>query len=84
MIELSSDFVPGEQADAHEFLRCFLDNLDSSSLNLEFMGNNKPSIDGKSIVKQVFGGCLRSQVLKPNLIDNFSTTINPFFNSSKL
>jgi ubiquitin carboxyl-terminal hydrolase 36/42 len=60
--------VVGEQADAHEFLRCFLDNLDYSSLNFRLVGNAKSSIDERSIVKQVFGGCLRSQVLKIHLI----------------
>lgn len=59
--ELSSDFRPGQQEDAHEFLRCLLDNLHKCTLDPKSKG--KPSsFDEESIVKQVFGGRLKSQV----------------------
>uniref|UniRef100_A0A0E0GBJ3 USP domain-containing protein n=1 Tax=Oryza nivara TaxID=4536 RepID=A0A0E0GBJ3_ORYNI len=59
--ELSSDFRPGQQEDAHEFLRCLLDNLDKCTTDPK--PKDKPSsFDEESIVKQVFGGRLKSKL----------------------
>jgi len=60
--ELSSDFRPGQQEDAHEFLRCLLDNLHKCTLDPMSKGNGA-SFDEESIVKEIFGGQLRSQVI---------------------
>ncbi|KAM0920322.1 hypothetical protein ACQ4PT_007597 [Festuca glaucescens] len=45
----------GQQEDAHEFLSCLLENLQKCTLDPK-------SIDGESIVEQVFGGRLKSLV----------------------
>lgn len=59
--KLSSDFRPGQQEDAHEFLRCLLDNLDKCTTDPK--PKDKPSsFDEESIVKQVFGGRLKSKL----------------------
>ncbi|XP_047079445.1 uncharacterized protein LOC124690046 [Lolium rigidum] len=61
LLELSSHFIPGQQEDAHEFLRCLLDNLHHCTLDPKSKG--KPSsFDEESIVKHVFGGRLKSQL----------------------
>ena len=74
--ELSSDFRAGQQEDAHEFLRCLLDNLHKCTLDPKSKG--KPSsFDEESIVKQVFGGRLKSQVCTlPLLISSLWTRYN--------
>uniref|UniRef100_A0A0E0CQ27 Ubiquitin carboxyl-terminal hydrolase n=1 Tax=Oryza meridionalis TaxID=40149 RepID=A0A0E0CQ27_9ORYZ len=52
---------PGQQEDAHEFLRCLLDNLDKCTTDPK--PKDKPSsFDEESIVKQVFGGRLKSKL----------------------
>ena len=73
--ELSSDFRPGQQEDAHEFLRCLLDNLHKCTLDPKSKG--KPSsFDEESIVKQVFGGRLKSQVCTLSLHIYFSLRLS--------
>lgn len=58
--EISSDFVLGSQGDSHEFLRCLLDSVDNCCLQPK--SKEKPSLEEDSLVKQVFGGRLKSQV----------------------
>lgn len=59
--KLSSHFIPGQQEDAHELLSCLLENLHKCTLDPK-------SIDGESIVEQVFGGRLKSLVCTVLLI----------------
>lgn len=56
--DFSSSFQKYEQEDAHEFLQCFLDKLESCCNDL--MQNVTTS--GNNIVKKVFGGRLVSSV----------------------
>ncbi|GFQ01475.1 ubiquitin carboxyl-terminal hydrolase 20, partial [Phtheirospermum japonicum] len=52
--DFSSGFQRFQQEDAHEFLQCFLDRLETCH----------DSSQSDNIVKQVFGGCLVSKVEK--------------------
>ncbi|KAF8379074.1 hypothetical protein HHK36_028501 [Tetracentron sinense] len=61
MSYLSSSFSRFEQEDAHEFLQCLLDRLDSSCLDSNSKDRCLSSQDD-SFVKQIFGGRLRSQL----------------------
>ncbi|XP_042509959.1 ubiquitin carboxyl-terminal hydrolase 21-like [Macadamia integrifolia] len=58
---ISSSFTRYQQEDAHEFLQCLLDRLDTCCLD-----PNTPtqslSLQENSIVRQIFGGQLRSQL----------------------
>lgn len=59
--EISPHFRLGQQEDAHEFLHSFLDNMHARCLGRT--ADDRPaSLEEDSIVKQVFGGRLRSQV----------------------
>ncbi|KAM0920508.1 hypothetical protein ACQ4PT_007470 [Festuca glaucescens] len=78
--ELSSDFIPGQQEYAHEFLRCLLDNLNKCTLDPKSKG--KPSFfHEESIVKQVFGGQLKSHLTCRDC-GQFSETFEPFLDLS--
>ncbi|KAM0917067.1 hypothetical protein ACQ4PT_009801 [Festuca glaucescens] len=78
--KLSSDFRPGQQEDAHEFLRCLLDNLHKCTLDPKSKGNPS-SFDEESIVKQVFGGRLKSQLTCCDC-GHCSETFEPFLDLS--
>ncbi|VAI48184.1 unnamed protein product [Triticum turgidum subsp. durum] len=78
--ELSSDFRPGQQEDAHEFLRCLLDNLHKCTLDPKSKGKLS-SFDEESIVKQVFGGRLKS-LLTCRDCGHCSETFEPFLDLS--
>ncbi|XP_043716436.1 ubiquitin carboxyl-terminal hydrolase 21-like [Telopea speciosissima] len=58
---ISSSFMRFQQEDAHEFLQCLLDRLDTCCLD-----PNPPTktlyLQENSLVKQIFGGHLRSQL----------------------
>ncbi|KEH25397.1 putative ubiquitinyl hydrolase 1 [Medicago truncatula] len=55
----SSMFRRYRQEDAHEFMQCVLDKLDSCFLELK---KNDPKFEGDNIVKKVFGGSLVSRL----------------------
>ncbi|CAL5188496.1 unnamed protein product [Lathyrus oleraceus] len=55
----SSMFTRHQQEDAHEFMQCALDKLDSCFLSLK---KNDPSFEGENIVNKVFGGSLVSKL----------------------
>ncbi|KAM0824974.1 hypothetical protein ACQ4PT_069869 [Festuca glaucescens] len=57
---ISQDFMWGGHQDAHELLRCLLDKLDEASVP-RGLSSEEPS----SIVKEVFGGQLKSQLHCP-------------------
>nr|DAD24048.1 TPA_asm: hypothetical protein HUJ06_025511 [Nelumbo nucifera] len=58
---LSSSFRRFEQEDAHEFLQCLLDRLDSCCLDPTLQNQNLSSQE-VTFVKQIFGGRLKSQL----------------------
>nr|GEX26924.1 ubiquitin carboxyl-terminal hydrolase 20-like [Tanacetum cinerariifolium] len=51
----------GKIEDAHEFLQCFLDRLESSLINLNVKDDALPS-ESDNLVKQVFGGRVISKL----------------------
>ena len=55
----SSMFRRYRQEDAHEFMQCVLDKLDSCFLDLK---KNDPNFEGDNIAKKVFGGSLVSKL----------------------
>nr|GEW75412.1 ubiquitin carboxyl-terminal hydrolase 20-like [Tanacetum cinerariifolium] len=57
----SSSFKRYQQEDAHEFLQCFLDRLESSLINLKVKDDALPS-ESDNLVKQVFGGRVISKL----------------------
>lgn len=60
-LDISSGFQKDRQEDAHEFLQCMLDRLDTCFPKPN--GNDGASYsDDNNIVNEVFGGRLRSQV----------------------
>lgn len=66
-LDISSSFQRYEQEDAHEFLQCLLDKLDSNWLKYEAVAIDASTSDNSSfsdhtLVKQIFGGRLVSQV----------------------
>ncbi|KAL8253886.1 hypothetical protein R6Q59_032107 [Mikania micrantha] len=76
----SSSFQRYQQEDAHEFLQCFLDRLETSLSSL------KSTIDGLSsqtnnLVKQVFGGRFISKLRCCNC-NHISDTFEPFVDLS--
>ncbi|XP_028103703.1 ubiquitin carboxyl-terminal hydrolase 21-like isoform X1 [Camellia sinensis] len=58
---ISSNFRRFQQEDAHEFLQCLLDRLDSCCIYSQTKDTSLPSAD-ESLVKQVFGGRLISKL----------------------
>ncbi|XBJ17082.1 hypothetical protein VPH35_008576 [Triticum aestivum] len=69
----SENFRWGRHQDAHEFLRCLLDKLDEDSVPPRSPSCEKPS----SIVTQVFGGQLKSQLHCPEC-NYCSDRLEPF------
>ncbi|URE06516.1 ubiquitin carboxyl-terminal hydrolase [Musa troglodytarum] len=59
--KISPHFGLGQQEDAHEFLHSFLDNVHARCLG-RTAADRPASLEEDSIVKQVFGGRLRSQL----------------------
>ncbi|KAI3812718.1 hypothetical protein L1987_17430 [Smallanthus sonchifolius] len=57
----SSSFLRYQQEDAHEFLQCFLDRLESCLTNLKTKDDALPS-QSYNLVKQVFGGRVISKL----------------------
>ncbi|KAL3499904.1 hypothetical protein ACH5RR_038997 [Cinchona calisaya] len=70
----SSGFRRFQQEDAHEFLQCFLDKLESCCS--DFQTKDNVHSEGDNIVKQVFGGCLISMVGCCNC-GHWSDTLEP-------
>nr|XP_043640325.1 ubiquitin carboxyl-terminal hydrolase 20-like [Erigeron canadensis] len=71
----SSSFQRYQQEDAHEFLQCFLDRLDSSLSNLKLKDATLPS-QNDNLVKQVFGGRVISKLRCCNC-NHISDTYEP-------
>ena len=69
--DFSSSFQRYQQEDAHEFLQCFLDRLESSFTNLK-LKDVAFSSQSNNLVKQVFGGRVISKV-------RIWSTFIPFF-----
>uniref|UniRef100_A0A452XGK4 USP domain-containing protein n=2 Tax=Aegilops tauschii subsp. strangulata TaxID=200361 RepID=A0A452XGK4_AEGTS len=69
----SENFRRGRHQDAHEFLRCLLDKLDEASVPPRSPSSERPS----SIVTQVFGGQLKSQLHCPEC-NYCSDRLEPF------
>ncbi|GKA70509.1 ubiquitin carboxyl-terminal hydrolase 20-like protein, partial [Tanacetum coccineum] len=71
----SSSFQKYQQEDAHEFLQCFLDRLESSLTNLKVKDDALPS-ESDNLVKQVFGGRVISKLRCCNC-NHISDTYEP-------
>lgn len=56
------EFERGRHQDAHEFLRCLLDKLVDASIAPTSPSEEPSSTEESNIVKEIFGGCLKSQV----------------------
>ncbi|KAK9144533.1 hypothetical protein Sjap_004436 [Stephania japonica] len=76
---ISPFFRQYEQEDAHEFLQCLLDKLDSSCSVVGPNEQNSPQQD--SFVKKIFGGRLRSQLRCCNC-GHCSNTFEPLIDLS--
>ncbi|EHA8589890.1 ubiquitin carboxyl-terminal hydrolase 21 [Cocos nucifera] len=59
--KISSCFQRGSEGDAHEFLHALLDSLHSCCLDPS-LKDHPSSLEKDSLVKQIFGGRLRSQL----------------------
>lgn len=71
----SSSFQRYQQEDAHEFLQCFLDRLESSLINSKVRDDALPS-ESDNLVKQVFGGRVISKLRCCNC-NHISDTYEP-------
>lgn len=71
----SSSFQRFQQEDAHEFLQCFLDRLESSLSNSK-VKDDASSFQSVNLVKQVFGGCVVSKLRCCNC-NHISDTYEP-------
>ncbi|KNA16444.1 hypothetical protein SOVF_089140 isoform B [Spinacia oleracea] len=80
MSQISSIFQRHQQEDAHEFLQCLLDKLDSNWSKYEANANDSSSLDD-TLVRQIFGGRLVSQVRCCNCGHN-SDTYEPLIDLS--
>ena len=58
----SEQFRGGHQEDAHEFLRYVIDACHNTCLRLKKLRRNGGGSGGTSVVKEIFGGALQSQV----------------------
>ncbi|KAM0015676.1 putative ubiquitinyl hydrolase 1 [Helianthus debilis subsp. tardiflorus] len=72
----SSSFQRYQQEDAHEFLQCFLDKLESSLSNSKTKEDSSSS-QSNNLVKQVFGGRVISKLRCCNC-NHISDTYEPF------
>ncbi|OQU92084.1 hypothetical protein SORBI_3001G287900 [Sorghum bicolor] len=77
---ISSDFKSGVQQDAQEFLRCLLDKLDEDSIAPRSSEESSTTKEG-SVVKEIFRGCLKSQLRCPEC-DRCSDKSEPFLDLS--
>lgn len=79
---LSKTFTPGRQADAHEFIRFLLDDMNRTLLGLP-RGKlcNDRQREMNTLIHQVFGGCYESKVLCQNC-GSSSDTVEPFLDVS--
>ncbi|GJQ08886.1 hypothetical protein GpartN1_g677.t1 [Galdieria partita] len=79
---LSRNFIPGRQADAHEFIRFLLDDMNRILLGLP---RGKLCHDRQqemhTLIHEIFGGCYESKVLCQNC-GSSSDTIEPFLDVS--
>ncbi|XP_023736218.1 ubiquitin carboxyl-terminal hydrolase 20 [Lactuca sativa] len=71
----SSSFQRYQQEDAHEFLQCFLDRLESSFSNLKVKDDTLSS-ESENLVKKVFGGRVISKLRCCNC-NHISDTYEP-------
>ncbi|KAL8207918.1 hypothetical protein R6Q57_007330 [Mikania cordata] len=76
----SSSFQRYQQEDAHEFLQCFLDRLETSLSSL-ISTNDGLSSQTNNLVKQVFGGQFISKLRCCNC-NHISDTFEPFVDLS--
>ncbi|KAM7530986.1 hypothetical protein LguiB_034396 [Lonicera macranthoides] len=77
---ISSSFCRFDQEDAHEFLQCFLDRLESSC-NVSKIKDMTMSLSDDNFVKQAFGGRLVSKLRCCNC-GHCSDTYEPFIDLS--
>ncbi|KAJ1296133.1 hypothetical protein BS78_01G276100 [Paspalum vaginatum] len=77
---ISSDFDIGVQQDAQEFLRCLLEKLDEASI-APSTSEEPSSTEESSIAKEIFGGCLKSELRCPEC-NHCSDKSEPFLDLS--
>ncbi|KAF6138631.1 hypothetical protein GIB67_032525 [Kingdonia uniflora] len=77
---ISSSFERFQQEDAHEFLQCLLDKLDSCCLDI-CTKEQGLSLGKDSLVKKIFGGRLKSQ-LRCSQCGHCSDTFEPLIDLS--
>ncbi|MCL7023848.1 hypothetical protein MKW94_022367 [Papaver nudicaule] len=77
---ISSSFHRYQQEDAHEFLQCLMDKIDTSCCEMD-MQVRSPLPQEDSFIKSIFGGRLKSQ-LKCCNCDHCSITFEPLIDLS--
>eukprot|EP00871_Galdieria_phlegrea_P002738 jgi/Galph1/3465/GphlegSOOS_G2158.1 len=79
---LSRNFTPGRQADAHEWIRFLLEDMNRTILGLsrgKICKERQKEIH--TFIHEIFGGCYQSQVIC-NVCDKMSETSEPFLDIS--